>query len=131
MSQTGATSQNTARVEGGFSLIELMIAVVVVGILSAIAYPSYVGYEQQSRRSDAYNALARAQLQQEKWRANNATYASRTQMSAAGIPTTSANGNYAIDVPPDLNADLTAGYTFTATPVGAQQGDTAGGQACQ
>ena len=38
---------------GGFTLIELMVAVAVVGILSAIAYPSYLQHVRKSRRADA------------------------------------------------------------------------------
>jgi type IV pilus assembly protein PilE len=37
----------------GFSLIELMIAVVIVGILAMVAYPSYEGYQVRTRRSEA------------------------------------------------------------------------------
>ncbi|MBK5937990.1 hypothetical protein CCR96_01580 [Halochromatium roseum] len=59
---------------GGFTLIELMIAVAIVGILAAIAYPSYLDYVRKSRRSDALSALSSTQLAQEKWRANNIAY---------------------------------------------------------
>lgn len=41
----------------GFTLIELMIVVVIVGILAAIAFPSYIDSVQKSRRADAYDAL--------------------------------------------------------------------------
>ncbi|TDB01736.1 type IV pilin protein [Halomonas marinisediminis] len=42
----------TARHSDGFSLIELMIAVAVIGILASIAYPSYTGYVERARVSD-------------------------------------------------------------------------------
>lgn len=45
------------RVQSGFSLMELMIAVAIVAILASIAYPSYVGYIQQARRADAVASL--------------------------------------------------------------------------
>jgi type IV pilus assembly protein PilE len=41
----------------GFTLIELMITVVVVGILAAIAYPSYQTYMQKTRRSEAQQLM--------------------------------------------------------------------------
>jgi len=58
----------------GFTLIELMIAVVVVGILAAVAIPAYDGMIRKSRRADAVASLTGMQQSQERWRANNASY---------------------------------------------------------
>lgn len=51
------TNASRRKTEHGFSLIELMIAVAVVGILAAIAYPSYQDYVRKSRRSAAQSVL--------------------------------------------------------------------------
>lgn len=51
----------------GFTLIELMIVVTLIGILAAIVYPSYTDYMRQTRRADAMNALTRLANQQEKF----------------------------------------------------------------
>ncbi len=51
----------------GFSLIELLIVIVIIGILSAFAYPSYRDYIYRSNRSDAYIAIQRVSLSQERF----------------------------------------------------------------
>ncbi len=99
----------------GFSLIELMIVVAIIGILSAIAYPSYTGYVMEGRRTEAIAELARLQMEQEKWRASNATYATMAQL---GSPTLTY---YTLT---DTTAPTAAAYSITATATGAQTGDT-------
>ena len=58
----------------GFTLIETMVTVGIAGVLSSIAYPSLEGQVMRARRSDALVALLQAQLAQERFRANNASY---------------------------------------------------------
>ncbi|HNN65738.1 MAG TPA: prepilin-type N-terminal cleavage/methylation domain-containing protein, partial [Pseudomonadales bacterium] len=52
---------------GGFSLIELMVALAIVGILAAVAYPAYRDSIMKSRRADAKIALTQGAAQQEKF----------------------------------------------------------------
>ncbi len=59
----------------GFTLIELMITVAVVGILAGIAIPAYKEYVQKSRRAEAIAGLQDLRLEQAKYRANNPQYA--------------------------------------------------------
>lgn len=68
----------------GFTLIELMIVVVIVGVLAAIALPSYQDSVRKGRRAEAQGVLLEMQLQQEKFRANNNTYSS--DAAALGAP---------------------------------------------
>ena len=103
----------------GFTLIELMIAVAIVGILAAIAYPSYTSYVQNSRRADGQGALQRIVLEQEKWRANNTTYSS-TLANLGFSGTTSAEGHYNLSI----SSATGTGYTATADPTGVQANDT-------
>ena len=58
----------------GFTLIELMIVVVVVGILSAVAYPSYRDYVIKGKRAEGKAALLKAAQMQERYYSDKATY---------------------------------------------------------
>ncbi len=51
----------------GFTLIEIVIVLAIIGILAAVAIPSYQGSIQKSRRSDAIAAVTAAAAQQERW----------------------------------------------------------------
>jgi type IV pilus assembly protein PilE len=105
-------NRRTPRRSGrGFTLIELMIAVVVLGILAAVALPSYFDSVRKGRRAEAVAALTLVQQAQERWRSNNASYT--TDLSAAGLnlPAASSGGLYAIAV----DAATNTGYTVTAT----------------
>lgn len=58
----------------GFTLIELMIAIAVLGILLAIAMPNYNKYVREARRAEAQSQMLEIRLGMERWRANNSTY---------------------------------------------------------
>jgi len=67
-----STSLNRIRTVSGFTLIEVMIVVAIVGILSAIAYPSYQQHVRSSRRADAQAALLElAQFMERRFTENN------------------------------------------------------------
>jgi type IV pilus assembly protein PilE len=102
----------------GFNLIELMIAVAVVGILGAIAYPSYVDSVRKSRRSDAQASLMEAAQKLEAHRARHATYT--LTLADAKISATSPEGYYTIAV---AGCPISSCYTLTATPTGTQAED--------
>jgi type IV pilus assembly protein PilE len=102
----------------GFTLVELMIAVVVLGILLAVAYPSFIDAVRKSRRSDAMAAVAAVQQAQERWRANNPAFADNGALTATpplglGQLATSSSGYYTVAI----TAANASSYTVTATAV--------------
>ena len=91
----------------GFTLIELMIAVAVVGILMAIAYPSFMDQVRKSRRADAVTALTAVQQAQERWRSNRSAFtneltaapnAAPAASAGLGLPALSSSGYYDIAI---------------------------------
>ena len=92
----------------GFTLIELMIVLVVMAILVAIAYPSFVNIMIRNDRGDAREALAALQLAQERHRAQNSTYSSALP---ANVAAQSPRGLYDIEV----TAADRDGFTATAS----------------
>ena len=108
--------------QAGITLIELMIAVVIIGILASIAYPSYTSYLQKSRRADAHSALMEIELEQQRIRATGNAYRELSDLNLR--ETTSDNkssgGHY------NINITLISGSSFTATAsaTGSQANDT-------
>jgi type IV pilus assembly protein PilE len=98
----------------GFTLIELMIAVAVVGILTAIALPAYNDSIRKSRRSEAFTALANIQQAQERYRGNNTRYAtSLTELAITNAQTSSGYYNLTASA-----TSATWGTTYVATASG-------------
>lgn len=107
--------------EGGFTLIELMIVVAIVGILSAIAYPSYTEYVRRGHRADARAGLLQAQQWME--RASTATGVYPTTLPTALTWSNDNTKRYDIAL---AAGNTNAAFTLTATPKGAQVGDKCG-----
>lgn len=100
----------------GFTLIELMVALAVAGILAAIAYPAYTSHMQRARRADAISALTAVMQAQERFRSNNATYAS--DLTTLGVTVSQITPLYDVTLS-GVGAvpGFSIGYVATATPI--------------
>lgn len=93
------TPSSSRRRRRGFTLIEVMIAIVIVAILAAVAFPSFMGSIRKGRRSEAFTAINQVQQALERWRSNNATYTTDLTSSGLGLPSTTASGYYTVSIP--------------------------------
>jgi type IV pilus assembly protein PilE len=106
----------TFRATRGFTLVELVIALAIAGILTAVAIPSYQQSILKGRRGDAKQELLRLAQAEEKYRVTHTTYGSLADIGGA-----IASNYYTFEV----TASSATGYTITATPgsTGGQEDD--------
>lgn len=109
----------------GFTLVEVMMVMVLIGIVAGLAYPAYTSHIVNARRGDAHALMLAAAVKQEQYYAQRGLYTSdMRELGYPADPAVSAKGFYRID------ATLSGGgqgYTLTATRVGVQTGDSSCG----
>ena len=112
------------RLSAGFTLIELMITVAIVGILVSIAYPSYQDSIMKSRRVDAQGALMGfANAMERNYTVNNSyPSAGTTGIYAATSPVDGGTAYYNLSI----SASTSSAYQIQAAPTGAQANDKCG-----
>ncbi|WHZ11248.1 MAG: Type IV pilus biogenesis protein PilE [Burkholderiaceae bacterium] len=109
----------------GFTLIEVMITVAIIGILAAVAVPSYRAYVERGHRASAKAALLDAAQFMERYRASNFRY-----VDAAGVPpslpaalqASPPEGDRRYDIALDAAATTATSFTLVATPTGWTDG---------
>ena len=101
------------RLQKGFTLIEVMVTVAIVGILLAVAVPAYSDYVVRGRLSEAFTALGGAQPAAEQYWSNERTY-----VGFGGAKTFPSSPNFTYT----LSGESASTYTLTATGTGKTAG---------
>ena len=112
----------TLRRMRGFTLIELMIVVLVLGILAAIAYPSYTESVRKGRRAQAQADMAELAQNLERWNTVNNTYVG--YVVPARLLRSPQQGPIFYNIA--VNPRTATTFTITSTPAGPHAGDRCG-----
>lgn len=114
------------KVVKGFTLVEMLIVLVILGVLLGIGFPAYQGYSLRAHRADAHESLLDISARLERFVAQNNRYT--TEISAAtglGINrVTSAEGYYTLGIAACPAGNISVCYVITATATGPQTADT-------
>ncbi|PKO39022.1 MAG: pilus assembly protein PilE [Betaproteobacteria bacterium HGW-Betaproteobacteria-6] len=106
------------KIAKGFTLIELMVVVAIIGILASIAYPNYLEYMRQTRRSSVEGCMIERTQFMERYYTANMTY--------ANAALTACEGSIADAYTVAFSAQTATTYTIQATPKGVQASDKCG-----
>jgi type IV pilus assembly protein PilE len=98
------------QVSKGFTLIELMIVVAVIGLLSAIAYPTYMNYVRKTHRAEIAQLLTETAQNMERYYSRAGRYSTLDGVTEPVIPT--GNAWYNVNIVRDVQT-----FTLTAQPV--------------
>jgi len=100
---------NKRRQDEGFTLIELLVVIIIIGILSAIALPSFLSQANKAKQSEAKQYLSSINKGQQAYFAENTQFAEQITNLGIGLKTQTSNYTYGIGVP-------AGGATAGATP---------------
>ena len=100
----------------GFTLIEVMVATSITGVLASVAYPSFSGALHKVHRTEALVAVIQLQQAQERWRSGNSQYGSLAEI---GVPSVAPRRNYLLSVA----RQSATGYEVMAAATGTQASD--------
>jgi type IV pilus assembly protein PilE len=121
---------HTTQRQAGFTLIELMITVAIIGIIASIALPSYNSYIARAKRAEARSEILKAEAWLERYYTENNRYSS-TAAATTTNPTAFASNFGAVPATSTAYYNITlavtsTGYTLTATRAGSMASDACG-----
>jgi len=109
----------------GFTLVELLVAMVVMAILSSVAIASYRSFTLDARRATALTALSDAASRQEQFFLNNKTYTATVGGGGINVAATVEGGYYTLSiVAPPAACPVARCWVMQATPQGNQAEDS-------
>jgi type IV pilus assembly protein PilE len=104
----------------GFTLVELLVVMAIIGIIAVFAYPSYEAYVVRSNRAAAQALLLDVAQRQQQYLLDSRSYATWAQLTAAGV-TVPSNVSQYYDVTTTPAAGPPPTFTATATPKAGQR----------
>lgn len=120
------------KANGGFTLIELLVVIIIIGILSAIALPSFLNQANKARQSEAKTYIGSMNRAQQAYYLENSGFSDSIPLLGLGIASTTDNYTYEIDTTQGLDNGVTsqaqpaAGGSVKAYVGGVKIGSTAG-----
>lgn len=109
------------RNDEGFTLIELLVVIIIIGILSAIALPSFLNQAAKGKQSEAKSYVGATMRAQQAFRIENTSFASNSTQLEIGLPTQTVNYSYVISGS-NANTTLVSGNALDASSLKSYSG---------